>query len=117
MKSREEWESELRERQRNNYVFPGTVINQTAMYRNILRPTFPLTRFQRVSILFLGLFQIIVTMFFIVMSVAAWFYAPDIPSKLSGSWYGLVSMPFFYLGIKMTIRAISSPHIRPSARI
>ncbi len=116
MKPREQWEEELRERQRNNYVFPGAVINQTAMFRDMLRPTFPLSRFQRASILVFGLFQIVVTMFFIAMSVAAWIYAPGLSLKLSGSWYGIVSVPFLVLGIKLTMRALSPPHKNPTGR-
>jgi len=51
---REEWEQDLRERQRN-IVFPDTVRNQGNFYRRLLRGNRPLVGAQRVGLVLLAI--------------------------------------------------------------
>ncbi len=105
MKTREEWEQELRDRQQSNYVFPGTVINSTRMYRDLLRNNFPLNRFLRVSIFLLGSMQILFATYLSVSLISALLSGRDFLSLFPLVTTVIVIPVLYLLGMKLVNRA------------
>ena len=73
---REEWEQDLRERQRN-IVFPDTVRNQGNFYRRLLRGNRPLATAQRVGLFLLGISTFLGGCFGLAISSAGFLHPED----------------------------------------
>src|SRR5215470_14155877 len=82
---REEWEQDLRDRQRN-IVFPDTVRNQTNFYRGLLRGNSPLATAQRVGLVLLGVPAFVGGCFGLAISITSF---RESPSEVS-TWLLLI---------------------------
>ena len=103
---REEWEQDLRDRQRN-IVFSDTVRNQTNFYRRLLRGNRPLTTAHRVGLGVLAVFAFSVGCFGLASLVA------DFRDRLDefSTWLtliigGLVSSAYCFFALLMLRRAL-----------
>src|SRR5262249_40187936 len=103
---REEWEQDLRERQRN-IVFPDTVRNQGNFYRRLLRGNRPLVGAQRGGLVFLA-----VPVFFggclgVALSITGFLHPEDgAPTWLVLILGGLTSAATCIFAGMMLIRAL-----------
>ena len=112
MKTREQWEQDLRRRQ-HNYVFPETVLNQADMYRGMLRGGFPLTPFQRAAMVVIGMMLLAGARVCGAACVTEW-SASESGSRLYGLGSALFGIFLLVLSIRLIVRTVFPPQSIPS---
>ena len=102
-KEREEWEEDLRNRQRN-IVFPDTVLNEGRFYRNAVSGKIPLNLVQRLGLFILGIFMSVSGAFAMAMSIAVIWRNGGIAWVLGLA--GLIWLLFIGVGCSLIIHAV-----------
>ena len=101
--SLKEWERDVINRQRN-IVFPDTNLNQGRFYRNIASGKAVFSRGQKVSLLIIVLFVIIVTSVGLSEAIASIIVQRYLEDKLIELWSGLyllaILLFWVFLGVK-----------------
>jgi hypothetical protein len=114
--SLKDWERDVINRQRN-MVFPDTNLNEGRYYRNIASGEAIFSVGQKVSLLIILLFVMIVTSWSLAQTIASVIAQPDLQGKAIGLWGCIYLLAILFFWIFLTVKALlPQPAVRKRRR-
>lgn len=114
--SLKEWERDVINRQRN-IVFPDTNLNEGRYYRNIASGKAIFSVGQKVSLLIILLFVMIVTSWGLAQTIASVIAQPDLEGKAIGLWSCIYLLAILLFWIFLAVKGLlPQPAVRKVRR-
>jgi hypothetical protein len=114
--SLKEWERDVIDRQRN-IVFPDTNLNEGRYYRNIASGKAIFSVGQKVSLLIILLFVMIVTSWGLAQTIASVIAQPDLEGKAIGLWSCIYLLAILLFWIFLAVKGLlPQPAVRKVRR-